>query len=77
MVQDRIRNGFAGASADESKLVIIASSDTDPGTVYLFDKAQKKLEVLLAMRDPLVINQWGKCDLSLILPVMGHKFRAI
>lgn len=51
---------FAGASSDESKLVIIASSDTDPGTVYLFDKAAKKLEVLLAMRDPLVNTAMGE-----------------
>lgn len=51
---------FAGASSDESKLIIIASSDTDPGTVYLFDKGAKKLEVLLAMRDPLVDRTMGE-----------------
>lgn len=50
---------FAGASADESKLVIVASSDTDPGTVYLFDKGSKQLEVLLAMRDTLVDRPMG------------------
>jgi dipeptidyl aminopeptidase/acylaminoacyl peptidase len=45
---------FAGASADESKLLIIAASDTDPGTVYLFNKNTMQLEILLAMRDYLV-----------------------
>lgn len=50
---------FAGASADENKLVIIASSDTDPGTVYLFDKASKNLELLLAMRDSLINQPMG------------------
>ncbi len=51
---------FAGASADESKFVIIASSDTDPGTVYLFDKTSQNLEMLLAMRDPLVGRAMGE-----------------
>ncbi len=51
---------FAGANADESKLVVIASSDTDPGTVYLFDKASKSLEVLLAMRAPLAERPMGQ-----------------
>ncbi|MEP0390804.1 MAG: S9 family peptidase [Erythrobacter sp.] len=51
---------FAGASSDESKLVIIASSDTDPGSVYLFDKASKNLELLLAMRDSLVDQKMGE-----------------
>lgn len=51
---------FAGASSDESKLLIIASSDTDPGTVYLYDKGTSQLEVLLAMRDALVDVPMGK-----------------
>lgn len=38
------------ASSDESKLLLIASSDTDPGTVYLYDKATRRLEELLPMR---------------------------
>lgn len=45
---------IAGANSDESKLLIIASSDTDPGMVYLYDKNTRSLEVLLAMRDALV-----------------------
>jgi dipeptidyl aminopeptidase/acylaminoacyl peptidase len=51
---------FAGASADESKLIIIASSDTDPGTVYYFDKASKNLEVLLPMRGSLQNQAMGQ-----------------
>lgn len=50
---------FAGASADESKLIIIASSDTDPGTVYYFDKDSKNLEVLLPMRGSLKNQAMG------------------
>lgn len=50
---------FASASAEEDKLIIIASSDTDPGTVYMFDKASKSLEVLLPMRGALADNAMG------------------
>jgi len=41
------------ASADESKLLIYAGSDTDPGNFYLFDKATKKLGQLLPVRPAL------------------------
>lgn len=41
------------ASADESKLLIVASSDTDPGMIYLYDKAKKSLEEVLPLRDQL------------------------
>ena len=51
---------IAGASSDESKLLIIASSDTDAGTVYLYDKETRSLEVLLAMRDALVDQPMGQ-----------------
>lgn len=44
---------IAGASADENTLLLIASSDTDPGMVYLYDRAAKALEPLLPMRDAL------------------------
>ncbi|WP_234029480.1 S9 family peptidase [Erythrobacter sp. THAF29] len=50
---------IVGASADESKLLIIASSDTDPGTVYLYDKGSRQLEQLLAMRQFLVDQLMG------------------
>ncbi|QIQ86183.1 S9 family peptidase [Erythrobacter sp.] len=45
---------IAGASADESRLLVIASSDTDPGTIYLYDKGSRQLEELLALREFLV-----------------------
>jgi len=41
------------ASADESKLLIIASSDTDPGMTYLYDKGTRRLGELLPLRDQL------------------------
>jgi len=33
---------------------VIASSDTDPGTIYLYDKTTRQLEELLALRESLV-----------------------
>ena len=41
------------ASQDESKLLLLAWSDTNPGTLYLFDKATKHVEELLPVRDQL------------------------
>jgi dipeptidyl aminopeptidase/acylaminoacyl peptidase len=34
---------FASGTADEQKFLVVASSDTDPGAVYLFDRKTKKL----------------------------------
>jgi acetyl esterase/lipase len=50
---------IAGASADENKLLIIASSDTEPGFSYLFDKTQMNLEPLLPVREHLDSQQMG------------------
>lgn len=44
---------IVGASADENTLLLIASSDTDPGMVYLYNRTAKALEPLLPMRDAL------------------------
>ncbi|MFL6721458.1 MAG: alpha/beta hydrolase family protein [Sphingomonas sp.] len=44
---------FKGASADGSKLIILASSDTNPGTYYLFDKASKHLDEIAPIRPEL------------------------
>ena len=44
---------IVGASSDEKVLLLIASSDTQPGMVYLFDKATSNLEPLLPVRDYL------------------------
>ncbi|WP_226018492.1 S9 family peptidase [Novosphingobium sp. FKTRR1] len=42
-----------GASADESKILLLASSDVDPGTFYRFDKAARQLSPLLPVRAEL------------------------
>lgn len=41
------------SSVDESKLLILATRDNDPGTYYLFDRPARKLRPLLAVRDEL------------------------
>lgn len=45
--------GVADSSVDESKLIIFAGSDNDPGTYYLFDRTAKQLRRLLPVRDAL------------------------
>ncbi|GAA0332476.1 S9 family peptidase [Sphingomonas oligophenolica] len=45
---------FVDASADESKLMLFAGSDVDPGRYYLFDKASKQLAELLPVRPQLL-----------------------
>lgn len=49
-----------GASADESKLLIVAASDTQPGFVYLFDQGAKTLEPLLHVRPQLEGRAMGQ-----------------
>ena len=44
---------IVGASADEQKLLLIASSDTQSGMVYLFDRQARSLEPLLPLRPRL------------------------
>lgn len=44
---------FLGATADESKLLIFAGSDTDPGMYYLYTKATRKLDGLTMARPEL------------------------
>jgi dipeptidyl aminopeptidase/acylaminoacyl peptidase len=41
------------ASEDENRIVLVASSDTDPGMVYLYDKTTRELGELMPLRDPL------------------------
>jgi dipeptidyl aminopeptidase/acylaminoacyl peptidase len=52
------------ASADESKLILFAGSDVDPGRYYLFDKKTRKLEELLPARPQL-----AKTALATVKPV--------
>ncbi|TGX53392.1 S9 family peptidase [Sphingomonas gei] len=44
---------FVDSNADESKLLMFAGSDNDPGTYYLYDKASRKLEEVLTSRPRL------------------------
>jgi len=44
---------FLDSSEDESKLLVIASGDTDPGTIYLFDKSNNHLAKVLPERPQL------------------------
>ncbi len=44
---------FIDSSADESKLVLWAGSDVDPGRYYLFDKAAKQLRPMMLDRPQL------------------------
>jgi dipeptidyl aminopeptidase/acylaminoacyl peptidase len=44
---------FIDATADETKLLVFAGSDVDPGRYYIYDKASKRLELLLPVRSPL------------------------
>lgn len=51
---------FIDASEDESKLLLFASSDVDPGMFYLYDKATRHLEQLLPARDELAGVTMGR-----------------
>jgi dipeptidyl aminopeptidase/acylaminoacyl peptidase len=44
---------IADASVDESKLLIFAGSDQDPGIYYLFDRKAKQLQTFLDVRTQL------------------------
>lgn len=44
---------FQSTSSDESKLLIHASSDTDAGAFYLFDRATNHMSPVLLSREPL------------------------
>jgi dipeptidyl aminopeptidase/acylaminoacyl peptidase len=44
---------IADSSVDESKLLIVAGSDTDPGAYYLFDRKSRHLDTFLVLRNEL------------------------
>ncbi len=56
---------FVDSSQDESKLLLLATSDTDPGQYYLFDRTSKQMRPLLGIR-PLVETQ----KLATVKPVI-------
>jgi dipeptidyl aminopeptidase/acylaminoacyl peptidase len=45
--------GIAGSSVDESKLIVFAGSDNDPGMYYLYDRTAKQMRPLLPVREAL------------------------
>lgn len=45
---------FVDASVDESKLLLFAGSDSDPGIYYLFDKKTRRMEELIPARPQLL-----------------------
>jgi len=45
--------GFSDASADENKLLVLATSDRNPGMFYVLDKATHQLEEVLPVRPQL------------------------
>lgn len=47
------------SSADERRLVLIASSDVDPGMIYLLDRDTMQMAELLPLRDQLVGKTMG------------------
>lgn len=51
--------GITGASQDETKLILVASSDTDPGMTYLYDKKTRELGELLPLREELLGREMG------------------
>lgn len=51
---------IVGASSDETRLLIIASSDTDAGTVYLLDRETNELNEILPVRRFLEGRAMGK-----------------
>lgn len=44
---------FEGASADGSKVLIFASSDSDPGHYYVFDRSTRHMDEIAALRPEL------------------------
>jgi dipeptidyl aminopeptidase/acylaminoacyl peptidase len=52
------------SNADESKLLILASSDRDPGVYYLFDRKSHQLETFLVVRSEL-----EDAKLALVKPI--------
>lgn len=51
---------IVGASSDEQQLLLIASSDTQPSMVYLFDKGKRTLEPILPVRAELADREMGR-----------------
>jgi dipeptidyl aminopeptidase/acylaminoacyl peptidase len=55
---------FVDATADESKLLLLAGGDNDPGTYYVYDKASKQLAEVVPARPHL-----AKTPLASVKPI--------
>ncbi len=51
---------FVDSSENEGRLLMLASSDSDPGLFYRYDKATHRLEQVLPVREPLAQVPLGK-----------------
>jgi dipeptidyl aminopeptidase/acylaminoacyl peptidase len=59
---------FQSATKDESKFVVVTSSDVDPGTVWLFDAKSKGLTTLYQVRE--------KLDRKLLSPMVPVRYKS-
>lgn len=50
---------IVSANADESRLLVVASSDVDPGMVYLYDRASRELSEVMPVRQHLQDQTMG------------------
>ena len=56
LIKKRLGNrefDFLSSTADESKWIVISSSDIDPGTAWLYDRKTKNLKTLYQVREKL------------------------
>jgi dipeptidyl aminopeptidase/acylaminoacyl peptidase len=59
---------FQSATADESKFVIVTSSDVDPGTVWLYDRKTRDLSTLYQVRE--------KLDRAALAPMKAIRYKS-
>ncbi len=60
--------GFNSSTEDEQKFLISASSDTDPGSVYLFDRKTKQLTLQYKLRE--------KIDRATLAPMQAIRYKS-
>ncbi len=59
---------FQSATKDESKFIVVTSSDVDPGTVWLYDRKSKNLKTLYQIRE--------KLDRKALSPMTAVKYKS-
>ncbi len=59
---------FQSATRDETKFIVVTSSDVDPGTVWLYDRKSKNLKTLYQVRE--------KLDRKLLSPMKPVKYKS-